>query len=175
MLDIAVAYNRYKFLGNEFLTWIWYLIEKDHSLLETADPNMTSLEIGKRIVLQKQKNDSLLETVTIKGDEVGLEEGMLALKKGAFVTELHLILKSDDQEWHFNVKGENMNISSLKTPETACVENKEDVEGAVLEKIFLYQNVTNLMDHLFEQFIQLRTSEQWQHAILPDIMKWIAA
>jgi hypothetical protein len=175
MLDIAVAYNRYKFIGNEFLTWIWYLIENDHYMLKTAAPNMISLEIGKRIVLQKQKNDSLLETVTIKGDEVGLEEGMLALKKGAVVTELHLILKSDDQEWQFNLKGESMNISSLKTPETERVENKEDVEGAVLEKIFLYQNVTDLLDHLFQQFIQLRTSEQWQSQTLPDIVKWITS
>ena len=31
MLDIAVAYNRYKFLGNEFLTWLWFMIETDES------------------------------------------------------------------------------------------------------------------------------------------------
>jgi hypothetical protein len=68
-----------------------------------------------------------------------------------------------------------MNISSLKTPETERVENKEDVEGAVLEKIFLYQNVTDLLDHLFQQFIQLRTSEQWQSQTLPDIVKWITS
>jgi hypothetical protein len=173
MLDIAVAYNRYKFLGNEFLTWVWYLIENDDSMLKTAASNITSLEIGKRIVLQKQKNDNLLETLTIKGDEVGLEEGMLALKKGAVVTELHLILKSDSQEWHFNLKGESMNISSLKTPETAHLENKEDIEGAILEKIFLYQYITDIIDYLFQKFVHLRTSDQWQREALPNIVKWI--
>ena len=29
MLDLAVAYNRYRFLGDEFLTWLWYTIEND--------------------------------------------------------------------------------------------------------------------------------------------------
>ena len=40
MLDIATAYNKYKFLGNDFLTWIWFLIETDQnisSLLNTKD------------------------------------------------------------------------------------------------------------------------------------------
>lgn len=29
MLDVSVSYDRYKFLGYEFLTWLWFLIEKD--------------------------------------------------------------------------------------------------------------------------------------------------
>ena len=37
MLDVSVSYNRYKFLGHEFLTWLWFLIEKDRKLLEFFD------------------------------------------------------------------------------------------------------------------------------------------
>ncbi len=175
MLDIAVAYNRYRFLGNEFLTWLWYLVENDHSMLKTAVSSFTSLDIGNRIVLENQKNDNILETITIKGDEAGLEEGIMALKKGAVVTELNLLLKAGDQEWHFNIKGESMNISSLKTPETAAVEKKEDVEGAILEKMYLYQNVSELIDNLFKQFIDIRTSDQWHRQERLHIAKWIAA
>ena len=29
MLDVAVAYNRFKFLGEEFLTWLWFVIDQD--------------------------------------------------------------------------------------------------------------------------------------------------
>ena len=52
MLDVAVAYNRYKFLGEEFLTWIWYVIEKNQNLLKSFDPDFVALEIGNRIVLE---------------------------------------------------------------------------------------------------------------------------
>lgn len=175
MLDISVAYNRYKFLGNEFLTWLWYLIENDHSILKTSTPNFTSLEIGNRIVLENQVNDNSRETITIKGDDAGLEEGMIALKKGSVVTELNLIFKAGEQEWHFNIKGESMNISGLKTPETAAVEKKDDVEGAVLEKFFLYQSIIDLINSTFKQFVKIRISDKWYQHESPNIAKWIAS
>jgi len=42
-----------------------------------------------------------VETVTIKGDDAGLEEGLLALRKGAVVSEINLAYKSGEQEWSF--------------------------------------------------------------------------
>ena len=54
MLDVAVAYNRYQFLGEEFLTWLWFVIEQDPSILRKADSDLTSFEIGNRIVLEKK-------------------------------------------------------------------------------------------------------------------------
>ena len=175
MLDIAVAYNRYGFLGNEFLTWLWFLIENDHSTLNAATPDLVSLEIGNRIVFENRLNDNCLETSTIKGDDAGLEEGMLALKKGSVVTELNLLFMAGDQEWRFNIKGESMNISGLKSPETAAVEKKEDIEGAVLEKAFLYQKVTDLIDNLFKQFVKTRISYEWQNQVVPKIKNWISS
>ena len=43
MLDVAVAYNRYQFLGEEFLTWLWYVIEKDQNLINNFDNDFVSL------------------------------------------------------------------------------------------------------------------------------------
>ena len=41
MLDVAVAYNRFKFLGDEFLTWLWFIIEQDPAYLKIADQDLT--------------------------------------------------------------------------------------------------------------------------------------
>ena len=51
MLDITFAYNRFKFLGDEFLTWLWYVIENDSGYLKNISPDLSSLETGNRIVL----------------------------------------------------------------------------------------------------------------------------
>ena len=93
MLDIAVAYNRYRFLGNEFLTWIWFIIENDEDTIRRCDPDALSLDVGNRMVLEHRWANGM-ETVGIKGDSAGLEEGLLALSKGAQVTEINLIYKS---------------------------------------------------------------------------------
>lgn len=173
MLDVAIAYNRYKFLGHEYLTWLWYIIEKERERIKDESGDPITLDIGNRIVFENNVNEAV-ETVTIKGDDAGLEEGLLSLRKGAVVTELNLSQKIGEQEWKFNIKGESLNFSSLKTPETGSVEKKEDIEGAVLEKTFLYEKVFKLMDNLYQQFIELRVSNEWNNKVVPQMRKWIA-
>ena len=78
MLDIATAYNKYGFLGNEFLTWIWYLVETDKditALSGSKDP--ITFEIGNSISLENNLGDKSKEKITIKGDQAGLEEGVI--------------------------------------------------------------------------------------------------
>jgi hypothetical protein len=117
MLDVAVAYNRYKFIGNEFLTWLWFTIETNHRFFNTLDETITSLNLGNRMVLENSINDAS-EIITIKGDDAGLEEGLLSLRKGAVVVEMNISYKTENQEWKFTLKGESLSFSGLKVPET---------------------------------------------------------
>lgn len=172
MLDISVAYNRYKFLGNEFLTWLWFIMDADQTSIVKTNKDMVSLEMDNRIVLENSL-DNRVENIRIKGDDAGLEEAKLSLQKGGVVTELNFSLKIGEHEWKFNIKGESLNISSLKSPETGKIEKKEDVEGAVLEKIYLYEKVVSLIENLYKQFIQIRISNKWNSETVPRIKKWI--
>jgi hypothetical protein len=172
MLDVAVAYNRYKFLGFEFLTWLWYSIEENRELFNTIEPELTVLEIGNRLVLENRVQDAL-ESITIKGDDAGLEEGLIALRKGAVVTEMNLICKFGDNEWRLTLKGESFDIAGLKTPESGPLETSEDIEGRLLEKVFLDEKAIQLVDKLYRYFIRLRISNEWNEAIVPRLRKWL--
>lgn len=172
MLDVSVAYNRYKFLGHEFLTWLWYMIETDTQKLLDPKAELDDLYIGNRVVLENSSHNRD-EVISIKGDGAGLEEGVIALQKGAKVTEMNLVAKAGESEWRFNIKGESLNIGNLKSPETGRVEQAEDVEGAVLEKIYLYEKAVNLTNHLFGLFVHSRVSPEWETSIVQNISKWI--
>ena len=172
MLDLAVAYNRYKYLGNEFLTWLWFMMETDRSGLAFPETESTALEIGNRIVLENHRQNRD-ETITIKGDGAGLEEGVLALKKGALVTEISLIMKAPEAEWRFQLKGESLNITGLKPPEKNPAEKSEDVEERVLEQIAHVERAADLVHQLYQQFIQKRLSEDWTETVVPGITRWI--
>ena len=172
MLDVAVAYNRYKFLGEEFLTWLWYVIENNQSLLKNFDQNFVALEIGNRIVFENRRKD-LAERITIKGEGAGLEEGILALKNGAFVSELNMVYRSAEFIWQFTVKGESLNISNLSIPQTDLPETDADIEGYVLEKLYLYDISLQFINNLFAHFVKLRISNDWQGKEIAAIRKWI--
>lgn len=173
MLDIAVAYNRYRFLGNEFLTWLWFVIETNPEIILACDDDLVDLTIGNRMVFENRTHGGL-ETITIKGDAAGLEEGILSLKKGASVAEISLVYKSGVLEWQFSIKGENLNISGLKLPETPAPETDEDMEAVILDKIYQFEKPITLIDSLYNSFIQLRLSNQWRESGLSQMKKWIS-
>ena len=175
MLDTAVAYRRYQFIGDEFLTWLWFTIETDTPMLRRIDKELASLEIGSRMMLENRYRKDSGETVTIKGEEANMDEGLLALKKGAMVAEANLVYRSGDHEWRFNLKGESLNFSSLKVPETAKIETKEDIEGAILEKAYLFEKIILLINNLYRHFIKLRVSNEWAAKTVPAIRKWIVS
>ena len=174
MLDIAVSFNRYKFIGNEFLTWLWYLIENEPEKLVDGKKHLITLEIGNKIVLENHVGEDSSEVITIKGDDADLKEGMIALKKGAVVTELHLVLRDNELEWRFTIKGESFHFSGLKPPETGKIEKKEDIDGAILERSYLYGKVIDTIDDLFHTFIKIRIADQWAKEVVPQIKGWIS-
>ena len=174
MLDTSVAFTRYAFIGNEFLTWLWFMIDTHPNFFNTVDESLTSLSIGNRIVLENRENDNL-EIITIKGDDAGLEEGFLALKKGSLVIEIHLSFKADQQQWSFTLKGDSLGFSALKLPSTGPVADKEDIEGALLEKIYLYDRSFVLINGIFLIYLKKRASPQWKKKIVPEIRNWIIA
>ncbi|MBT6340619.1 MAG: hypothetical protein HOJ48_15120 [Desulfobacula sp.] len=173
MLDIATAYNKYKFLGNDYLTWIWFLIETDQnisSLLNSKD--IVTLEVGNSIVLENKLGDKSKEKISIKGDQAGLEEGTTALKKGAYVTNINLVCKINEDEYRFTIKGESFNVSGLKTPKTDLSNKENEIEGLVLEKAFFCFNIFNVIDTLFLKYIEQRTADDWNIKGLQDIRSW---
>lgn len=172
MLDLAVAYNRYRFLGDEFLTWLWFLIETDQNAFKAIDSDCVAVEIGSRIVLENRKRKSL-ERISIRGDDAGLEEGRLALKKGALLTELSLIFKTNEYHLKFSLKGESLNLSSLKTPGPPLPPSPEEMEFFLLNKTEHINKITNFVEITFKMFVRVRVTNKWNSKIVPNIKKWI--
>ena len=142
--------------------------------IRACDPDLLDLDVGNRMVLENKLANGR-ENITIKGDAAGLEEALLALRKGALITDIHLIYKSGTIQWQFAIKGENLSFSGLKLPETGPMEVSEDKEGIILEKIYLYEKPFHLMDALFQKFIKLRLSEKWSTLTIPSIKKWLSS
>jgi hypothetical protein len=172
MYDISVLYNRYKFLGYEFLTWLWFCVDNHPEKLSLGENPTGTLSLGNKIILENQESNRL-ESVSIKGENADFNEGLLALSKGAWVTELQLVYEDAGNEWHFTLKGENINFLNIKLPDTGSMETAEDKEGFILEKTFLFNKLFEAMDGLFHHFIRLRLSETWAFSEIPEIRKWI--
>ena len=172
MLDLSVAYSRYRFLGDEFLTWLWYLIETGPDAFRSADPDCLALEVGNRVVLENRKGKSI-ERITIKGDDAGLEEGKMALKKGALVTELAMVFKTGEHEWWFSIKGESLNLSNLRAPGPTLPQSPEEMEPFLLDKTQQFYKLIDFIEKMYKFFIKERISKSWSSKTTPALKKWV--
>jgi len=174
MIDIAIAYQRYKFIGLEFLTWLWFVLETDPELFREIDSELISCRVGKRLVLENRKKDQL-ETVTIKGDAPGLEEARTALKKGAMIAEMDLSMKTAQLAWDFSIKGENLSFSGLRLPTMRVNEAEESIDDILNERLRVMENAICMTDALYHRFIKIRISRNWDEQVVPRVHKWITS
>jgi hypothetical protein len=102
-----------------------------------------------------------------------MEEGILALRKGALVSEMNLIYRSGDESWSFSLKGETLNVSGLKVPDSGPVETSDDIEAAAIEKAHLCQRPVVVVEALFAHFLRLRLEKDWITTVLPGFRRWM--
>jgi hypothetical protein len=109
-----------------------------------------------------------VRVITIKGDDAGLEEGRLSLRKGAVVIEMNLSYKTEHQEWKFTIKGESLSFSGCdRFQKPVRLKPRTDIEGMVLEKAYLYEKVQlNLVNRLFDIFLKLRSTVEWNQKMV---------
>jgi hypothetical protein len=172
MLDISIAYQRYRFLGDEFLTWLWFTIENEPGLFRSVDPDCASLEIGNRIVLENRKTKSV-ERITIKGDDAGLEEGRVALRKGALVSEMVLLFKTGEYQWEFALKAETLSATNPRVPGPSAPQSPEQMDGFILERYEFIDKILKFIENSFGHFMRLRISTKWSSKHVPVIRKWM--
>lgn len=172
MLDVIVSFKRYYFLGPEFLTWLWYATENAPQNLSKAADEPMVMVVGNQMGLEKLSREDV-ERVTIRGDAAQMDEGILALKKGALIRNVNLVLEIGNQKWTFNINGETLALTSLKTPPTAPVRIVDEMEGAIIEKAALCEKPLTIMHALFKYFIKLRVSELWPDEV-KSVRKWIS-
>jgi hypothetical protein len=173
MLDLSVAYHRYRFVGHEFLTWLWFVLEQEPRKIEIETFAGFSARIGNRMVLENTYHQST-ETLIIKGEDVGLEEAMLSLKKGGMISEMNLIVSSDRQQWQLTVKGEGLTVSGLKILDTMEKEPEEDQEAILLDRIATCEQVMEWLFSVFRIFLKTRLSDDWDRQVIVDMRRWIS-
>ena len=172
MLDSAAAYSRYKFLGYEFLTWLWFVIETQPTFAAKFIDGYVELRVGNKIVFENMRNQTR-ETITIKGDDPPAEAGKLSLKNGAYIAALNLILKTESNTWQFTINGDLMNFGGLKSAGSAALaDSGDEFEAAVLDKIYAIGAVMEFIDHLFSDYLALRSRSEWELSVIPSMRAW---
>jgi recombination associated protein RdgC len=159
-------------IGREFLTWLWFKSEERNGRIKTSDTEEVELHFLKRIVLEAGEGE-YSQGVVCHGIHAELKEGKEALRQGKKVKEAGIKLIHNQNEWEFTFKADSFHFQSLKLPQTDWQETQEDPSGRLLERIYLIENAVKTIDRLYESFLQIRYSPQWEGKETKLLTKWL--
>lgn len=169
-MDVLSLLNEYVFLGQEFLTWLWYVSETEQQV-NLDSGKQVLLMLGDRLVLGPVQGSEGVR-VTVKGQEVSLAEAREALRRGKQVEAMRLGLEIDGEEFWMNVRGADLAVSSMRMPPTAPGEDGED--GLILERIALAETALTTLEELFERYLARRLDDHNAPEMLSDLRQWVA-
>lgn len=172
-MDVLKTLAEKAFWGHEFLTWLWFRAEREGGELEVPDMGAVTLWIQDRMVLGSLESESK-ENILKEGEVSRSAEAAAALSVGKKLQQARFGLLRGDLEWAFTVRGDTLDLSSVKLPKVEHGE-EDDVHATILLRLGYIRELTDVLDALFREFATLRTSPAWDAETVPAMASWIGA
>jgi DNA recombination-dependent growth factor C len=160
-----------RFLGYEFLTWLWCFSEQPENYVTLKSGRVAAVTIGQRLVLNRP--DDGRERVICTTQASALHEARTALQQGKWLQEAQLVLRAEDHEYTLTLDTSLWTVKGLKTPKQLPDFDAEDDEGRFLEKMFFLEEVFSALDSLYAKFLDARLGSRWESDVLPGLKAWM--
>ncbi|MEW6427703.1 MAG: hypothetical protein AB1568_06685 [Thermodesulfobacteriota bacterium] len=174
-MDLVDLIAEKRFLGQEFLAWLWYKSDERGGTIRLPSAGDIVLVFEKHLLLEYGEGEAL-EKVICQGLQAELREARTGLALGKKPEQARLRIGIDAYEYLVTVKGSTMEYRSVKLPKTmnAAEELDEQAarEGMLLDRIGLYERLVRSIDELFRMFIEVRTGDRWPEEVA-HIRSWI--
>jgi hypothetical protein len=155
------------FLGSEFLTWLWWRAAVEPRFAH-PDGVEVWLHLDEHIELRGER--SAARRVALRAGMPGASmEARAALRSGKTVHAARFLLARGDEEMHFTLRGEDLDVSGLRLPSPEGETADERLEAS-LEALDRFQDD---LDLCFSTFLAVRSSPAWP-AEVDALRAWAA-
>jgi hypothetical protein len=175
-MDLVDIIAEKKFLGQEFLTWLWWKSEERGGSVSLPNQGDIRIVFEKHMLLEYgegQANEKLI----CRGLQTELKEARTGMFIGKKLEQARIRIEHDQYEWGFTLAAGLMEFRNVRLPKTADSEedtsnNPEEKEGMILERVYLFEELIRLVNDLFRLFLFIRVSSEWRDELL-KIRNWV--
>lgn len=165
-MDLADEVARKRFLGPEFLLWLWYRVEKDDNIFYVEDRQF-ELMFDDQLTLEVQLAAS--EQTALKGGSPAhAPEAYKALQHGKSISRARMRIAHAEREWVFMLNTDTFAMSGIKIP--AVLRDADD--DKIDERLYLIDELDEVWSTIYHQFLSLRLGDQWGDKA-QEIRDWI--
>ena len=175
-MDLVDLIEEKRFLGQEFLTWLWWKSEERGGTIFLDDFGEVGLVFEKHMMLESGEGESS-EKLTCSGLQTELVEARTGLQVGKKLEQARIVLTRGTHEYGLTLSGALMEFRNVRLPKTDETEQPdggsvEEVEGKILERVFLFEDLVKIIHALFSMFLRTRIGHDWRQQLL-KIREWV--
>lgn len=157
------------FLGEEFLTWLWFRSETAPKIGLGEPRGEVKIEMGDPLVLRGSEDQDATQ-VTVRGERAAASaEARAALLEGKKLWKCKVIFKQGELAWPCSLNSDSLGIGTLGLPVPKGVPMPD---GLILRAEKL-EEFTQIYFAVFEQFLDLRLREKNWHKLEAAMHEWV--
>lgn len=194
-MQLADRIEKRRFVGREFLLFLWFESEIFDATLRTREHGPFGLWLEKRLVLSEGKESTRI-TAPLPGAG---REAKEALLRGQLPESAGIRLALNSEETSFMLKAESLGVAGLKL--RTALDQDEEAINPLLEELMgkpqrrgrgkpqqnaedaqyevFYERMTMTTDFealfecLYRDFLRLRLSPSWREVVTPLLVQWV--
>ncbi len=156
------------FLGNEYLLWLWYMLDSDSDTIKLGDDSEAAVMLTRTLVLECPRGQTGRQSIASDGP-TRLPEARRAVQAGKLPRKVGLTIVRHDQQYELTLHAETLAVSGARLPAPDASADRARLE----ERIGQLRHLLETLDLLFDVFNAKRASEQWTKE-LAKMQKWLA-
>ncbi|HHI78669.1 MAG TPA: hypothetical protein ENK02_01670 [Planctomycetes bacterium] len=160
------------FLGEEFLTWLWYRTETGQGEFLRKNGSYAGASMEDFLLFGGDDRDELEQTLR-RGLPSKSPEATTALAEGKRLARARLTLATGEREWVLVLDGRTFDFLSVKCPEEDPEDIGDDPMAKDLARMQGFAELSDLVDELFGLFLETRLSPSFEDKEVPRIRAWI--
>ncbi len=167
--SLAACIETRRFLGREFLVWLWFESELFEQKFSIDGFGECELWFEKSLVLESL-TEAGKERATLSGvAPSGGPEAREALRQGKMPVKAKLAVKRDEQDFAFALDADSLSLSGAKIPALL----KGEGDDPFHERITLIEELEGAIESLYREFLVARLQAGWDKAVVPAIRAWM--
>ena len=159
------------FLGEEFLTWLWFRIETEGGEFDLGRDRHIGVTFDDFIAFAPLENDETEQTLK-KGSPSRCAEASAALRNGRRLTRARLVLAQGDLMWSVVVDGPTLNLLSARLPDDDP--EAESAEERSLDRIANFATLQEYVAALYRIFLRERLAPDYLEGAGAQQATWMA-
>lgn len=164
--NLAELVELNRFVGREFLLWLWFESELYDTNLSPSTGEPFSLWLETQITLASEA-----EETRIKAAMPGAApEAKQALRQGKLPTTTRMTAMLGGAEFRWSFKADQLALGTLKVP--AELKADEDKYEALYDRMRLTELLEAQLEALYKDFVSLRLDQAWEKQIVPELRRW---